>query len=79
MVHGASCQCYVSGCTSAYEFMEKMRHLVTLVDYEKHVPCGGASLIKLAGTCGMHCDVYQYASISNTTIGSCISSISNLV
>ena len=79
VVHGDSCQCCISGCTSAYECMEKMRHLVTLVDYEIYLPCGGASLIKLAATCGMHCAIYQYASISNTTIGSCISRMSHLV
>ena len=79
MVHGDSCQCCVSGFACTYECMEKMRHLVTLVDYENYVPCGGASLIKLAATCCMHFVIYPNASISNTTIGACIVPMTYLV
>ena len=56
-----------------------MRHQITFARKEKHAPCGGASLIKLAATCGMHCAAYQNASISKTNTGSCIVRTSHVV
>ena len=56
-----------------------MRHQITFAIKEKHDPCGGASLIKQAATCEIHCAVYQYASISNSIIGSCIVRTSHVI